>query len=175
VTCRCSYRSHGRCCWRQRQAFYWLTAICDMSRCNSFWAYTQFELLHCPLRVAGGQHLSIDRTYSVMGNLFYDFKLGRIQPFIGAGAGWAHLDVDTNFTGFNFIQARGTDDRFAYQLMAGVAVPLGETVSLTARYTYFDTVGDKMTALNGSGAGTSVSVDLPYSNHSVTIGLRFGF
>jgi opacity protein-like surface antigen len=115
------------------------------------------------------------RTYSVMGNLFYDFKLGRIQPFIGAGAGWAHLDVDTNFTGFNFIQARGTDDRFAYQLMAGVAVPLGETVSLTARYTYFDTVGDKMTALNGSGAGTSVSVDLPYSNHSVTVGLRFGF
>jgi opacity protein-like surface antigen len=115
------------------------------------------------------------RTYSVMGNLFYDFKLGHVQPFIGAGAGWAHLDVDTNFTGFNFVQARGTDDRFAYQLMAGVAVPLGENVSLTARYTFFDTVGDKMSAFNGPGLGTLKSVDVPYSNHSATVGLRFGF
>jgi opacity protein-like surface antigen len=113
------------------------------------------------------------RTTSVMANVFYDFKLGHIQPFIGAGAGWAHLDVNTNFTGFNFVQARGTDDRFAYQLMAGAAVPLAEAVSLTVRYTFFDTVGDKMTAFN-TGFGNT-TVDVPYDNHSLTVGLRLGF
>jgi opacity protein-like surface antigen len=110
-----------------------------------------------------------------MANLFYDFKMASyrgITPFVGAGIGWAHLDENTTFTVDNSHQAEGTDNRFAWQLMAGVAIPLSEGISLTARYTYFDTVGDKMTVVN---QGVTRPIDLPYNNHSATVGLRIGF
>jgi opacity protein-like surface antigen len=127
--------------------------------------------------VAGGSPFDLTgqvRSQAVMANAIYDFKMGSyrgITPFVGAGIGWSHLDVSTIFVvGGN--QALGSDDRFAWQLMAGVAVPLGDTMSLTARYTYFDTVGDRMTVNN---LGVSRPIDIPYNNHSVTVGLRIGF
>jgi opacity protein-like surface antigen len=128
--------------------------------------------------VAGGSPFGLDgqvRAYSVMANLFYDFKMASyrgITPFVGAGAGWAHLDVMSTFNVNNSQQADGTDNRFAWQLMAGVAIPLSEGISLTARYTYFDTVGDKMSVINQA---TLKPVDLPYNNHSATVGIRIGF
>lgn len=110
---------------------------------------------------------------SVMANVFYDFNIGRVKPFLGAGIGWAHLDLNTSFPGFDFVQADGTDDRFSYQLMAGASLPLTALTSLTLRYSFFDTVGDKMTVFN-TGLGAT-SIDAPYSNHSVTLGLRIGY
>jgi opacity protein-like surface antigen len=111
-----------------------------------------------------------------MGNVFYDFnawQMARIVPFVGAGIGWAHDSVNTNFTGANFVQAKGSDDRFAWQLMAGVAVPIAERVTLTARYTFFDTTGDRMTIFN-TGVG-NLSIKAPYENHSATLGLRVSY
>jgi opacity protein-like surface antigen len=116
------------------------------------------------------------RVWSLMANAYYDFtalQLGRIVPFVGVGIGWAHVNLNTNFTGFAFVQARGSDDRLAWQLMAGLAVPITERAALTAQYTYFDTAGDRMGVFNTGLGNTTITA--PYRNHSVTLGLRLGF
>lgn len=127
--------------------------------------------------VAGGVTYDLDgrvRSQALMANAFYDFRMGAfggITPFVGAGVGYAHLDVSSRFA-IGGAQALGSDDRLAWQAMAGVAVPLGDLVSVTARYTYFDTVGDRMSVQN---LGVSKPIDLAYRNQSVTVGLRLGF
>ena len=113
------------------------------------------------------------KVWSVMANGFYDMEVGQFDIFVGAGLGYASVDFDTDFSGFNFVQADGSDDRFAYQLMAGTAWNFTEAMALTLEYTYFDTVGDKANVFN-TGLG-NVTIDAPYRSHAVSAGLRFNF
>lgn len=69
------------------------------------------------------------RQLGIMANVFYDFPLGAVEPYVGVGAG----AVGTHLKTF------GEDDgnvRFAWQLMAGAAFRLSESVMLTADYSY---------------------------------------
>ena len=77
---------------------------------------------------------------TVMGNFYYDLDIfdGVAVPWIGAGGGAAHIEsnIDDPFGVFD-----GNDETwiFAWQLMAGVTVPISEGVSVTASYHYFST------------------------------------
>jgi opacity protein-like surface antigen len=113
-------------------------------------------------------------VWSIMANLFYDIDLGDFDLFVGGGLGYASLDFDVERADQNFTIADGTDDRFAYQLMAGASYDLTENTAVVLRYTYFDTLGDKVSVFNDFG-GPDTEIDIPYENHSVTGGLRFSF
>jgi len=143
-----------------------------------------------PIGRTGG----FQRTYGVMGNVFYDFDfanfgLGRsiFQPYVGIGAGYAWTD-------FHNIRGRSvntglvlhSDDRgqgaFAYQAIAGVGTPftwLGVPgLTLTLEYRFFGTVEqDAKVSIRGPGnrivRGGEVEVDK--YNHSVLLGLRYAF
>jgi outer membrane protein OmpA-like peptidoglycan-associated protein len=131
------------------------------------------------------------RTYGVMANVFYDFNLPsfgvdmgqfNIQPYIGGGIGYAWREFDNVRASVLGGQVRtdDTDGRFAYQLIAGAALPLHQYVpglSLTAEYRFFGTLEHKYDTSSGGGSFTisESTTESENYNHSILIGLRYAF
>ncbi|MEO1014883.1 MAG: P44/Msp2 family outer membrane protein [Pseudomonadota bacterium] len=83
--------------------------------------------------VADGQG-ELNALY-VMANVYYDFKIaGRVTPYVGGGVGVAFANVDYVPSGVSIIE----DDQtaFAYQLMAGLTVPVAPRVDAFVGYRY---------------------------------------
>ena len=110
------------------------------------------------------------RAWSLMGNLFYDFRglLGSVTPYIGAGLGGARVDADS-VTPVGASSINDEDTSFAWQLMAGVAMPLAEQLEGTLGYRYF--AAQNLDYNTAAGA----SIDSDYRAHSVMVGLRYSF
>jgi opacity protein-like surface antigen len=107
-----------------------------------------------------------------MANLYYDFPIKGVPvlPWVGVGAGAAYVNYSFRYDyGDALFPAYGKDSdwQFAYQLMAGVTVPVGETTSMTLGYRYFKTEEMVFT----DGYGVEFGTDL--TNHSVDLGLQF--
>lgn len=102
---------------------------------------------------------------SGMANAYFDFDpsvygLGNwfVVPFAGVGVGAVHAEFD---------DGTGSDEKdvaFAYQVMAGLSVPVGDHMTLSVSYTYLDS-----SELDFDG------FELDYTSHSVMGGLRFTF
>jgi opacity protein-like surface antigen len=138
-------------------------------------SYRQNEQSEEHLASSGGlfhTHGNISAT-SVMANLLYDHSLGRFGIYGGLGIGWTRINVNTAWDDGNFVFAHGTDDRFAYQVKAGLTYDLTESVKVVTEYAFLGTTGDTMNVFN-SGAGNTV-ISAPYNIHSVTLGLRLSF
>ena len=147
-----------------------------------------------PIARTGG----FQRTYGVMGNAFYDFDPGflgigpsYVQPYLGVGAGYVWTDFHNirgvsgapgvAAAGGRQIYANDTDSgRFAYQGIAGVAVPftwLGVPgLTLTAEYRFLGMLEQEM-RVTVRDAGNRVvgggKTDVEKYNHSVMLGLRY--
>ncbi len=129
------------------------------------------------------------RTWGAMANVYYDFDLYTlfggptwVQPYIGAGIGWARTQLD----GVNGVTANGTrllidgeDDSFAYQGIVGVGFPISSVpgLTITTEYRFFGTskpeIGTRVT--DPTGASGRTNVELTNNNHSVMVGLRYAF
>lgn len=103
---------------------------------------------------------------SLMANGYYDIDLGGVDLYATAGVGVAQVNLDdvrdegdAEDTGVTL-----HENTLAYQLGAGLAIPIGSNVMLDARYRYFATTD--FTMLNGN---TSIC-----SNNAL-LGLRIGF
>jgi opacity protein-like surface antigen len=96
---------------------------------------------------------------SGMGNAYYDFSTkGSFSPFIGAGLGFANIEVDLD-------GASSEDDTvFAYQFILGGSFASSETLSVDLQYRYFATDDPEFDG-----------VDAEYSTHNFMIGLRQSF
>ena len=102
-----------------------------------------------------------------MVNVFYDLTLPdlMVRPYIGAGIGGAHLNLNAE----NGPLLIGIDDdnwAFAWQFMAGLAIPLSPEVSISGGYRYFDTNEMAVTDMFGNEYTTG------YQSHSFDIGLQ---
>ena len=90
---------------------------------------------------------------SFMANAVYSFRLWKVHPYLGAGAGAARLDAtfggntyafrytfegDT-LTDTLFVKGGADAWAFAYQAMVGVGYPVSESVEIRAGYRYFGT------------------------------------
>ena len=137
---------------------------------------------------AGG----MSSTYGLMFNALYDFVLGPVVPYVGGGVGVAWQDVnDVGFTvrsGNNraSVNVGGTEAAFAYQAIAGIALPIQAVpgLALTAEYRFFGTTG---ATVDGRVNGTAtingrtftdrqpVSFDVDNLNHSLLLGVRYNF
>jgi opacity protein-like surface antigen len=110
------------------------------------------------------------RIWSAMGNAFYDFRNeSQWTPYIGAGAGWADVDLPTT-SGLGNVD--NDDKTFAYQFMGGLAfspttIPLTEW---TLGYRYFALNNAKFS----TGGGSKLKLD-NYGSHNVELGARFRF
>jgi len=96
---------------------------------------------------------------SVLANGYYDFDAGSIKPYLTAGLGWASV-------GINGSVETETHSAFAYQVGAGLSIPLAKNVDIDARYRYFRTSTVSNDYWNDS---------FQIVSHSVLAGLRVGF
>ncbi len=110
--------------------------------------------------------------YSGMANLFFDFKdcsnCG-LTPYIGAGAGFAFVDANIQPVGVPATIDLQTSS-FAYQFIAGAAMPVSQRASLFAEYRYFG-IGDFSLNIAAQGLG-ALSADGSINSHNVFAGLR---
>jgi len=137
-------------------------------------------------------------VYSLMANGFYDIPLGGDAEIYGmAGVGVAQVNFEGNYIVDTYpdegngavrtpraMNYKSHATTFAYQIGAGIAVPLSKGVKLDARYRYFATTDFTYTGPSETLLGSSADVngnwtdwyDPGYntnvSSHSVLLGLR---
>lgn len=114
-------------------------------------------------------------TLRAMANVFVDFELGGLEPYLGAGAGYASTDLRVigPRAVFPTEQARllieDEDSGFAYQAMAGLSVPVNERLSFTLGYRWFDE--GRFVGVDGRNQ----EVTRERGTHNIDVGLRWSF
>lgn len=109
---------------------------------------------------------------SLMANGFYDIELsGGVEFYAMAGVGVAQVDMEINDVAgvkaylpaaYEPVAIKVTETTLAYQVGAGLAIPVSDGVMIDARYRYFAT-----TDFNVVGV-----IDTNVSSHSALLGLR---
>ncbi|WP_305043526.1 outer membrane protein [Geoalkalibacter sp.] len=104
------------------------------------------------------------KVTSLMANSWIDIRTNTpFVPFFGIGLGAARLNFDN--AGF----ADDSDTRFAYQIGAGVGLPVGRHLNFDLGYRYFATLDPTFTDPDG------VRNEVDYATHNLTFGVRLGF
>jgi opacity protein-like surface antigen len=101
-------------------------------------------------------------------------------PYVGAGIGFAHNEMDDAFVSDSGFRTQGDDKwDFAWALMAGASAPVAEDVLFDIGYRYinFGTASTSTTGLNIGGATNTVPpvrvVDM--DAHEIRLGFRYNF
>jgi outer membrane protein OmpA-like peptidoglycan-associated protein len=128
------------------------------------------------------------RQYGAMANALYDFVIPGfpVQPYIGAGIGY----IWTEFDGVRATRAGApgdtlfiddTDGRFAYQGIAGAALPIAAVpgLAVTLEYRFMGTLEPKLDGRVITATGATVGRGRFEAdnaiNHSVFLGVRYAF
>jgi len=112
-------------------------------------------------------------TFATFVNAYYDLLPdAAINPFVGAGLGFAVIRVDSD-AGANVLVVDDTSVEFAWNVLAGAEVPVGDRVALSVAYRYLGTTDPEFDAtLVGVGRGT---LDAEVTVHEVLFGATFRF
>lgn len=110
---------------------------------------------------------------SVMANVWYDFDVGGIRPYIGGGLGWADVEADGTYLTALLVATpfSVSDSGFAWQAGAGVNFQVAPSMQLGVGYRYFS--GPEVRLLPPIATNTA-SGELDYDNHAATVTLTFG-
>ncbi len=107
------------------------------------------------------------QTFAPMANLYWTAPLGDsigVSPFVGGGVGYAWNELGVNNIAGVALPSTAHDDnwRFAYNLMAGLSVPVNKGVRLTGMYRWLhqDISGDCSTNLFCGGHSATSSIDI---------------
>ena len=100
------------------------------------------------------------KVQSLMVNGYYDIDTGSAWiPFVGAGIGWAKVDLNTPA-----LPLGDNDDVFAYQIMAGVAYAISDQLFVDAQYRFF-----------GTQDATIQGADFSTQSNDLMLGIRYNF
>jgi opacity protein-like surface antigen len=108
------------------------------------------------------------QTFAPMVNAYWTLPLSDIgvSPFVGGGVGYAWNELGVNNIAGIALPVTVHDDgwRFAYNLMAGLSVPLGKGTRLTGMYRWLheDIGGNCATSLFCSGQTATSSIDVGF-------------
>jgi OmpA-OmpF porin, OOP family len=109
------------------------------------------------------------RAGAFMANIFYDIHflgdLG-VLPWVGAGIGAAYIDYNIDEPTI-VLSAKDNTWALAYQLMAGVTIPLADSLSGSIAYRYFRT--EDFTYVDRFGLGFETDL----VQQSIDFGLQF--
>ena len=101
------------------------------------------------------------KTQTYMTNGYFNAETGSPwSPFVGAGIGFAKVELNTPGLG-----SADNDATFAYQLMAGVAYSITEVIIIDAQYRF---VGSDDATLSGGG-------EYNLRTNNLMMGARFNF
>jgi opacity protein-like surface antigen len=121
------------------------------------------------------------RTYAGFVNAYFDFNLGRmtnassdsflnkLTPFVGAGAGYAQVELRKMGISASGVILKDTDEQFAYQLSAGLGFSLFERTTAEIGYRYMSVPDLKFVARDGTSTKTDLNANI------LTIGMRRQF
>jgi len=117
------------------------------------------------------------RSYGVMFNALYDFNLGGVAPYVGAGVGYQIHEHDEAgaSAGAARITLDGDEGNFAYQAILGVGLPIAAVpgLALTAEYRFMGTLGHD---IDGTvTAPQRFTFEADNFNHSIMFGVRYNF
>ena len=123
-----------------------------------------------------------NRKYGAFVNALYDIDVGTpyLYPYLGAGAGYAWQDLSRVTYNVNPVTAQGTEGSFAFQGIAGLAVPILPVpgLSLTAEYHFLGTTDqskfDSNAAIDNQTVDGETKLSPVYDNVGL-IGLRYAF
>lgn len=108
---------------------------------------------------------------SAMANLLLDLgKDDGLQVYAGGGVGRARLSLNNSITGANVGVGRGvvgSDSSFAWQLIAGMRVPVSYNIDLGLKYRYF------RSKLDLRDATSSATLDGRFRSNSILASLIF--
>ena len=122
------------------------------------------------LGVDGGTARYQHNTFSIMANVWYDFQVAGLKPYVGGGIGWADVEVDGVYQG-KTIEQSFSESGFAWQLGGGLHLPIDEKMKLGIGYRYFS--GPDVT-IPASSEINSLSGSVDTETHAVTVGLTVG-
>ena len=145
---------------------------------NTFDSGTPYPTAGIPLNYDG--KVKIDAG---MLNLIGRYPEGKIHPYIGAGGGYANVQLDdirSSVVGINFLNtASGSKGVFAYQFMAGFDFELTDNIFMGVGYKYFiarkaqfDT---RLTSPLVPGVSDPGTVEVEYKAHVVAFTIGFMF
>jgi opacity protein-like surface antigen len=109
------------------------------------------------------------RAYSLMANAWYDFhdvSLGGFTPYVGGGIGVAEVQMG-GYLGHPIFEKNETV--FAWQVGAGVSMPVADNLALFVDYRYFAADNAKLKLEPGFNGG---NINADFDSHSVLVGLR---
>ena len=125
---------------------------------------------------AGG-NVDFDNTsLAVMANAWYEFPIAGVAPYIGGGIGWARTRFKGTYepTAASDASFDFKDDGFAWQLGAGVNIPVKPGMTVGLGYRYFR--GPQVTVESyGNVSGSAVNnatANVDSENHSVILDLK---
>ena len=118
---------------------------------------------------------------SIMFNGYYDIPVtesgAEIFLMAGFGAAQIHWDeVGPGFSGGDYEEDTVntfSDGSFAWQIGAGVGIPVGDNLMLDARYRYFNTTN--ITSDDDLEATDNDPMNYDIASHSALVGLRYNF
>jgi opacity protein-like surface antigen len=125
-----------------------------------------------------------EKALFVLANLWLDLPIGGMfRPYIGGGVGAGHLDVDIDFEsggGNHYTIIDDSDWGFAWQVGAGVAFDLSESIAIDVGYRYkrinnADLEVDEDVEDWFSDDVTPDEIEKDYKSHNVLVGLRIMF
>jgi opacity protein-like surface antigen len=104
------------------------------------------------------------KHWAVMANGIYDFAMGGVTPYVGAGVGYGNTSVEfDDLDGFEL-----DDSGLAWQLRAGVT--FGEAVMWDIGYRYLNLADLESSMDDGTD---SFSLEAEAAIHAVSVGVRF--
>lgn len=107
--------------------------------------------------------------YFLMANLWRDFDVGGVRPYVGGGVGMALMDVDIVYSTDNH-DTDHTDLALAAQAGAGLRVPVSETLTLDLGYRFRGAMSVLTEATNDDDNNSST-----YYTHSGQVGIQWAY
>ena len=118
---------------------------------------------------SGANAFGETNSFYGLANGYIDYELGTITPFIGAGIGYASLDFSNHGTTGTGTVLNDSGAGLAWQVGAGAAYSLSDTLKIDLGYRYMGIENVSLTATDAT------STDVDFRNHQVTLGIRKAF
>lgn len=111
-------------------------------------------------------------SMALMVNGYYDFRMvsPTFVPYLGAGIGGARVSAKVD----DPIDGPVIDDSdmvFAYQLVAGVGIPVNKQITIDLNYKYFATTDPEFEIIGAGG----IKGEAEYGSHNIFLGVRYSF
>lgn len=134
------------------------------------------EALFSSNDLGGIEELDVDNVelnhMAAFANLIYDFQVGGVTPYVGAGIGYGSTTFDVDGESIH-------DEDTAWQIKAGASFPVNDTLTIDVGYRYISMAAweesfDDVDIDDSPDAGPgTLGFEFEPTAHALTVGARF--